>query len=146
MFFYLDQSPFRRIFQEQITDLILVYKSDINILLERQYEYGVHEFILKFFENLKHLSITGSPSILRLQNSSLTTCSSSTLYKLSVFVNGFEECLALLDGRLKKLMTFIVIINYLSDDSSVVYNMVSLCIIRLSFFKVKTKLMITVII
>ncbi|CAF2337364.1 unnamed protein product [Rotaria sp. Silwood2] len=121
--YFTDQSPFRRIFQQQITDLILVYKSDINILLERQYQNGVHEYILKFFENLKHLSITGSASILTLHNSSLTACSSSILYKLCVFVNNFEECLALLDGRLKQLTTFIVIINYPANDSTVVYNM-----------------------
>ncbi|CAF4029189.1 unnamed protein product [Rotaria sordida] len=123
-FFYLDQSPFRRIFREQITDLILVYKDDIDITLERQYQNGVHDYIFKFFKNLKYLSITGSPSIFMLGNSSLiTTCSSSILSKLCVFANGFEECFALLDGRLKQLTTFIVTINYACYDSSFVYNM-----------------------
>lgn len=127
--FFLDESRFRRIFQQQITDLILVYKSDIDILLERQYRHGVHEheYILKFFKNLKHLSISGLPSLLTLHNSSLTTCSSLTLYKLCVSVKCFEECLALLDGRLKQLTTFIIIIiiDYPDYNSSIVYNTIS---------------------
>ncbi|CAF4437812.1 unnamed protein product [Rotaria socialis] len=121
--YFTGKSPFRRIFQQQITDLILVYKSDINILLERQYQNGVHEYILKFFESLKHLSITGLPSLLSLNNLPLTICYSSTLYKLSVFVNRFGDCLALLDGRLKQLTMFIVIIENTVYDSSVVCNM-----------------------
>ncbi|CAF3851792.1 unnamed protein product, partial [Rotaria sp. Silwood1] len=121
--YFTDESPFQHTFQQQISDLILVYKSNIDILLERQYPNGVHEYILKFFKNLKHLSISGFPSLLTLRDSSLTSCSSSTLYKLCVFVNCFEECLALLDGRLKQLTTFIVIIDHPDYDSSVVYNM-----------------------
>jgi hypothetical protein len=131
--FYLVESPFRHICQQQITDLILVYKSDIDILLERQYPKGVHGYILKFFENLKHLSISGLPSLLTLGDLPLTTCSSSTLYKLCIDVNYFEDCLALLDGRLKQLTTFIVYISSTLSHSSVVYNMVSLYIIRFIF-------------
>ncbi len=93
----------------------------------------MHGYILKFFENLKHLSITGSPRLLSLRNLPLTTCSSSTVSKLCVYVNRFEDCLALLDGRLKHLTTFTVIMDYANYDSSVVYNMVSLLIIRLIF-------------
>ena len=88
---------------------------------------------MKFFENLKHLSISGLPAILSLRNLPLTACSSSTLYKLCVNVNRFEDCLALLDGRLKHLTTFTVIMGYPSYDPSVVYNMVSLFITRLIF-------------
>ncbi|CAF4128592.1 unnamed protein product, partial [Rotaria sordida] len=66
--YFTDESPFRRIFQQQITDLIL----------------------------------------------------------LCVFVRCFEDCLALLDGRLKQLTTFNVIIDITDSHSSVVYNMDSL--------------------
>ena len=90
--------------------------------------------ILKFFENLEHLSVSGEPSLLTIHNSPLTTCFSSTLHKLSVMVKCFEECLALLDGRLKQLTTFIVVVDYPRYNSSISYNMVRFCIIRL-FFK-----------
>ena len=126
IFFYLDTSKFRRIFQEQITDLILVYSDETDTTKKRQYRYGVHIHIVKFFQNLQHLSISGLSSLLVFHNSSLTTCSSSILRKLCVSVKSFRECLALLDGRLKQLTTFIIIIDGSNHDSSVVYNMVSL--------------------
>ncbi|CAF4328732.1 unnamed protein product, partial [Rotaria sordida] len=66
----------------------------------------------------------GSPSRLSLDNLPLTICSSSTLYKLSVSVTNFGDCLALLDGRLKQLTTFIVIIDNMIYNSSIVYNMI----------------------
>ncbi|CAF1671392.1 unnamed protein product, partial [Adineta ricciae] len=91
---YIDTSPFRRIFQEQIIDLSLVYKHGIDILAERLYRNGVHGHVLTFFKSLQDLSITGLPSLLTLFDSPLTTCSSSTLSKLCVFLNGFGECLA----------------------------------------------------
>ncbi|CAF3387836.1 unnamed protein product [Rotaria sp. Silwood2] len=116
-------SPFRHIFQQQITDLILVYKSDTDVLLETQRHNGVHGYILRFFKSLKYLSITGLHSVLSLHNSPSTICSSSILYKLSVFVNNFGDCLVLLDGRLKQLTTFIVNIGNIVYNSSVVYNM-----------------------
>ena len=42
-------------------------------------------------------------------------------------------CLALLDGRLKQLTTFIVQVDVISDRISTSYNMVSLCFVLLSF-------------
>ncbi|CAF3298665.1 unnamed protein product [Rotaria sp. Silwood2] len=120
--YFAVESSIRRIFQ-QITDLIIVYKDDINTMLMRQYPKGVHGYILKFFENLKHLSITGLYSLLSLRNLPLTTCSSSILYKLCINLNTFEDCLALLDGRLKQLTTFIVNIDGTDYHSSIVYNM-----------------------
>ncbi|CAF1438566.1 unnamed protein product [Rotaria sordida] len=104
--YFTSGSPFHHIFQQQITDLILVYKSDIDILLERQRHNGLH-------------------SVLSLDNLPSTICSSSILYKLSVSVNNFGDCLALLDGRLKQLTTFIVIIDNMIYNSSVVYNMIT---------------------
>ncbi|CAF1661111.1 unnamed protein product, partial [Adineta ricciae] len=119
---YVDTSPFRRIFQEQIIDLSLVYKHGIDILAERLYRKGVHGHVLTFFKSLQDLSITGLPSLLTLSDSPLTTCSSSTLSKLCVFLNGFGECLALLDGRLAGLTTLIVILDSTRLHSST-YNM-----------------------
>ncbi|CAF0746518.1 unnamed protein product [Rotaria sp. Silwood1] len=119
---YLVESPFRRIFQPQITDLILVYKNDINILLMNKNAKFVYEYTFKLFENLKHLSVIGLPPIFSVNYISLATCFSSNLYKLCLHINTFEDCFALLDGRLKHLSMLIVNINSTEYHPSVVYN------------------------
>ncbi|CAF1211818.1 unnamed protein product [Rotaria sordida] len=123
---FTDASPYGRIFQRQITDLILVFEKYFNDISGKNYTTDVYEYILKSFENLKHLSIIGSyiqdiPPLV-LCNLPLTTFFSSTLNKLCIRVGSFEDCLALLDGRLKKLTTLIVVINDMEYDSSNVYN------------------------
>ncbi len=90
----------------------------------------MHNHILQFFKILKHLSITDLPLFLSFRNSSLNTCYSSTLCKLHVCVNRFEDCLALLDGRLKQLTTFFVNIDTHNYRISVNYNKVNFDIIR----------------
>ena len=85
----------------------------------------VYEYTLKFFENLKHLSIIGCARVLSIDDLTSTTWLSLNLNKLCVHVSGFEDCFALLDGRLKQLTTFIVYINKPDDDFSTIYNMVS---------------------
>ncbi|CAF1500552.1 unnamed protein product [Rotaria sordida] len=101
--YFTVESPFRRIFQRQITDLILVFENDFNELSVKHYTTDVYGYILKFFENLKHLSIIGSfphffpPLVLHF--------------------------LALLDGRLQQLTTLIVAIGDMAYHSSNVYNM-----------------------
>ncbi|CAF4156567.1 unnamed protein product [Rotaria sp. Silwood2] len=103
---FTDESSYRRILQRQITDLIIVFERDFNDISVKDYTTDVYGYILKFFENLKHLSIIGSyiqyypPLVLR--NLPLTTFFSSTLNKLCIRVRSFEDCLALLDDRLKK--------------------------------------------
>ncbi len=89
----------------------------------------VYEYTLKFFENLKHLSVIGLPPIFSICNVPLATCFSSNVYKLCLHVNCFEDCFALLDGRLKRLTMLIVNINSTDYHPSVVYNIVSLYII-----------------
>ncbi|CAF1183127.1 unnamed protein product [Adineta steineri] len=51
------------------------------------------------------------------------TWSSLNLTKLCVDVCRFDDCFALLDGRLKQLNTFIVNIDRMDDELSSVYNM-----------------------
>ncbi|CAF4449376.1 unnamed protein product, partial [Rotaria sp. Silwood2] len=116
------ESPFRRIFRQQITDLILVYNNDSNILLMNKNAKYVYEYTLKFFENLKHLSVIGFAPIFLIRNVSLVTCFSSNLYKLCLPVNCFEDCFALLDGRFKHLTMLSVNINDTEHYSSVVNN------------------------
>ncbi|CAF4472397.1 unnamed protein product, partial [Rotaria sp. Silwood2] len=121
--YFTIKSPVHHIFQKQITNLILVCKTDNNILSIEQYTENVHKYIFNFCENLKHLSFTGSCVRLSFRNLPLTICSSSTLYKLSISVNRFEDCLALLDGRLNQLNSFFVEIFNDNYQSSIVNNM-----------------------
>ncbi len=97
----------------------------------------MYDYILKLFENLKHLSITGSyprffPPLV-LYNLRSRTFFSSTLTKLCIRVMTFDDCVALLDGHLKQLSTLIVDIAEMNDHSSYIYYMVSLHFISLIF-------------
>jgi hypothetical protein len=67
--------------------------------------------------------------LLCIKNISSTTWLSLNLNKLCVDIYGFEDCLALLDGRFTQLSTFIVEIFWPDDEFSTIYNMVSLNII-----------------
>ena len=53
-----------------------------------------------------------------------TTFSSSILTQLCIDVSTLDDCLYLLDGRLKQLTTLIVRIHYVDDSSTIVHNMV----------------------
>ncbi|CAF1407561.1 unnamed protein product, partial [Rotaria sordida] len=138
--YFTDQSPLRRIFQQQITNLILVFKTDLNKISVKQYTIDVYEYILKFFENLKDLSIMRSDScyfpLLQLHDLPLTTFFSSTLNKLCIQVMSFQDCLALLGGRLKQLNTLIVDISSMEYPSSTIYNMDDLP--NLKYFSLKS--------
>ncbi|CAF0890232.1 unnamed protein product [Adineta steineri] len=117
------ESPFRHIFQEQITDLILVYNTAIHILSNNPNEINVYEYTLNIFKNLKHLSVIPCSQVLSIEDLAFTTWSSLNLTKLCVDVCCFDDCFALLDGRLKQLNTFIVNIDDGDDELSSVYNM-----------------------
>ncbi|CAF1379209.1 unnamed protein product [Rotaria sordida] len=111
--YFTVETPFRCIFQRQIADLILVFENDFNEILEKNY-------------TTDHLSIMGSfprffpPLVLR--NLPSTTFFSSTLNKLYIDLMTYDDCLALLDGRLKQLTTLIVTIDKI-EYSSNVYNL-----------------------
>jgi hypothetical protein len=94
--------------------------------------------ILAFFENLNHLTIMSSPinnyPPLSLYGLPSTSFFSSTLTKLRIYVFFLKDCLALLDGRLKQLTTFIVEVRYISNLLSISYNMVSFFFHSIIFF------------
>jgi hypothetical protein len=94
----------------------------------KDYTVNVYVRILNFFKRLKHLSIIETMNQpyphLTLRNSPSTTFSSSTLTHLCINVMTLDDCLYLLDGRLKQLTTFIVRIDYIGNSSSIVDNMV----------------------
>jgi hypothetical protein len=127
--FCLDDSVFQHICK-QVTDLNLIgNENKIGILCEN-YTMNVYAIILNFFKKLKHLAIAplsiNNHLPLSLENSSSSTFSSSTLTKLCINVCNFDDCLALLDGRLKQLITFIVQIEFIQYMPLIPYNMVSL--------------------
>jgi hypothetical protein len=127
--FLLDDSLFGHIYKEQITDLILIINENRKELTLAEYTKNVYAIILSLFKNLKHLSVilpstNNYPSLL-LYNLSPMTFSSSTITKLCISVCHFNDCLDLLDGRLKQLTTFIVEVNYITDEIIAFHDMVS---------------------
>jgi hypothetical protein len=131
------ESSFAHIFQRQIRDLTLVFENGFNEMSVKHYSTDVYEHILNFVENLQHLSFIGSrPHYyppLTLYNLCYPRFFSSTLSKLSIYVMSFEDCLALLDGRLKQLTTFIVFLDDMNHYSSNLYYMVTFISNRLIF-------------
>jgi hypothetical protein len=89
---------------------------------------NVYGHILNFFKNLKQLSIIETFKMsypgLRLDDLPSTMFSSSTLTQLCIDVCTLDDCLFLLDGRLKQLTTLIVRIHYIYNSSTIVHNMV----------------------
>lgn len=125
----LEDSVFQRICK-QITNLSLIGNENKIGILCKNYTMNVYAIILIFFKNLKHLTIAplsiDNHLPLSLKALPPSTFSSSTLTKLCINVLYFDDCLALLDGRLKQLVTFIVHIDFIYDMPSISYNMVSL--------------------
>ncbi|CAF5207872.1 unnamed protein product, partial [Rotaria magnacalcarata] len=83
--------------------------------------------ILIVFGNLTHLSIVGLSMshypALTLHDVPPTTFSSSILTKLCITTNVFDDCLRLLNGRLKQLTTLVVITYGIYAGSTIVQNM-----------------------
>jgi hypothetical protein len=131
VFSRLDKSSLRSIFQEQITNLILInIDKDTITSLWKFYTVDVYNHILTFFKNLKNLSviepcIASSYPSLSLCDLPSTVFSSSTLTHLHIDVKNFDDCLYLLDGRLRKLATLCVIVHYMDTSSGIIHNMVS---------------------
>ncbi len=130
MFGVLDDSPFERIFKQQITDLTLIYNDNDGIVsLLKDYTINIYAHILNFFKNLQNLTINGS-SIAAYPGLSLcdlpsTTFSSSILTKLCINISTFDDCLYLLDGRLNQLNTLIIRIYDIGAPSLIVHNQVN---------------------
>lgn len=125
----LDKSNFGRIVKQQITDLILMTSGKHDILTMKDYTRNICARIIDFCENLKYLNIDQSSlegyHFVSFSGLPSTIFSSLTLTKLSIRVHHFEDCLCLLDGRLKQLNTFIVRIDHIDNHSSIVHKIVS---------------------
>ena len=92
----------------------------------KDYTKNVYANILNFFKNLKHLNIIG-PYVpgLSLCNLPSTTFYSAILTHLCMNVATLDDCLYLLDGRLKRLTTFNVTVYSIDNSSTIVHNMVN---------------------
>ncbi|CAF2998434.1 unnamed protein product [Rotaria sp. Silwood2] len=126
--YFTDESPFRHIFQEQITDLIVVFEKNFNLILEKVDRNNFYGYIFNTFINLKYLSINGLfpynfPHV-NIRQLPLPIYLCSTLYKLSLYVHNLVDCYTLLNGHLKQLNTLIINIASLNYHSSNIYNMV----------------------
>ncbi|CAF1499066.1 unnamed protein product [Rotaria sordida] len=131
--YFTDESIFQHIFKYQITELILENNNNNNNcnsieerILSKEYIENVYVSILTLFKNLKYLSIVGSSMInhpsLSICHLPSTTFISSILTKLCINVTSLDDCLYLLDGRLKQLTIFIVQIDYIDNNSSTIHN------------------------
>jgi hypothetical protein len=137
--FCLDDSLLGHICKQQITHLTLIINENNIEITQKEYTKNVYGIILAFFENLKHLTIVlSSTSISNYSFSSLRylprmTFSSSTLTELCINVYDFDDCLVLLDGRLRQLTTFIVQADNIHHEIIRSTNRVSLYSVLLSF-------------
>ncbi|CAF3138493.1 unnamed protein product [Rotaria sp. Silwood2] len=139
-YFISNESSLRYIFQQKITNLILVNNDERRgIGSLENYTRNVYEHILKFFKNLKHLSIIETLNLpyppLSICDSPSTIFFSSTLTHLYINVNTLDDCLYLLDGRLKQLTTLIVQISYIHKSSLIIHNMNNLPNLKCFSFK-----------
>ncbi|UJR13490.1 hypothetical protein I4U23_000504 [Adineta vaga] len=121
------ESSLPSIFQQQITEFSLDI-TDRNGMTgsSTNYTTNVYERFLKFFKKLKSLTIidTFNPSYPRLSLHKLspTTFFSSTLTHLCIDLYTFDDCLYLLDGRLKQLSTLIIRISFIRESFPIIHN------------------------
>ncbi|CAF3663450.1 unnamed protein product [Rotaria sordida] len=110
--YFTDKSAFQHIFQHQITDLILHNNDENRVGTSLKiYNRNIYAHIIDVFQNLQHLTIIRSSSVDEYPPFSLsclpsTTYFTSTLTTLCINVLSFDDCVSLLDGRLKQLTTF----------------------------------------
>ena len=132
MLLEIDDSPIGDVLKNQITDLILVNTDNYNTITSlKTYTTNVYAHLLTFFKYLNHLSIVNAssnhdyPPLSLTDVPSTTTFHSGILKQLSITVSSFDDCFALLDGRLKQLSTLIVKIQYITQFSSTIQVTVS---------------------
>ncbi|CAF3287223.1 unnamed protein product [Rotaria sp. Silwood2] len=110
----------------QITHLNVEIIGDITRDLSDENESNMFELILSLGKCL--IDLTFSQWFLNRAfeiptlNITSTSCVSSTLTKLNIEVNTFDNCLYLLDGRLQCLSTFIINIFEIFDSSAYIDN------------------------
>ncbi|CAF4505026.1 unnamed protein product, partial [Rotaria sp. Silwood2] len=124
--YFTGNTTLRRLLNNQITDLIVEIKDERTAELSDENKSSAFPLILSLCKRLRdltfceQLSNQGLPiSIFKLPS---TSCMSSTLTKLKIDVNTFDDCLYLLDGRFEYLSTLIVDIVKISISRSKIDN------------------------
>ncbi|CAF0798981.1 unnamed protein product [Adineta steineri] len=140
--YFTDESSLRSIFQEQITNLILISDDENEMeCLPNIYAEDVYADILIFFKNLKKLSFVKSSVVLdsRLPfyYSPCTTFSSPILTHLYINVETLDDCFYLLDGRLRKLTTLCVNVHHMDTFSGYGHN-INKKLLNLKYFALKS--------
>ncbi|CAF4645556.1 unnamed protein product, partial [Rotaria sp. Silwood2] len=116
----------RRLLTNQITHLNVEINGDRRGDLSDENELNMFELILSLGEYLIDLTFSqwfpNRDFEIPTLNITSTSCVSSTLTKLNIEVNTFDDCLYLLDGRLQCLSTFIIEIFEIFYSSANINN------------------------
>ncbi len=132
-FFYIkDDTVLRRLLTDQITQLNVNTYVEITETSDRN-ELNMFPMILSICKRLCDLifnqRILDKKLLVSIFNLPTTSCISSTLTKLNIHVNTFDDCLYLLDGRLECLSTLIIDIHTITKSSLNKHNTVSISVI-----------------
>ncbi|CAF1392701.1 unnamed protein product [Adineta steineri] len=104
-----DESPISRLFQQQIRHLTV--KCDKEMVINRSFT-DVCVRILAICRNLSYLNVhqwlITNHACLSIRDRPPNVCLSLNLHTSSISVDTFDDCLCLLDGRLKQLRSFTV--------------------------------------
>ncbi|CAF2083744.1 unnamed protein product, partial [Rotaria magnacalcarata] len=122
----IDNAVIHRLMTEQITCLNIQVSDKIRSDFSVKNHSNILSLILFIRENLNDLTFShwfiGLGLTFFMYKLSSTSCVSSTLTKLSIFVNTFDDCLFLLDRRLESLSTLIINIVQIFDTSANIDN------------------------
>ncbi|CAF4293920.1 unnamed protein product [Adineta steineri] len=116
-----DESPISRLLQQQIRHLTV--KCDKEMVINRSFT-DVCVRILAIGRNLSYLNVhqwlITNHACLSIRDRPPNVCLSSNLHTTFIYVDTFDDCLCLLDGRLEQLRSFTV--HILLITGSVVNN------------------------
>jgi hypothetical protein len=131
---HLDESAFAQIFKKQISHLVVTVTDDTGTEPLIDLVVNVYANIFTLFKKLTHLEFGKSNSSqhrpLSLYCLPSNICFSSNIIHLCIRVVVFDDCLCLLNGRLRQMKTFIVTVDhFLPVVSKNIHNTVSKVII-----------------
>ena len=123
---YLDECLFTDAYRKQIVSIAIDLSSNPDLRMFNK-NYFLFEQIITTFVNIR--SFMYSPSKMYHQclffDTLPSSLISSTLLELYVYVNTFNQCLYLLDGRFKQLRKFHVQIDIIRDSTVTLDNKVT---------------------
>ncbi|CAM4777925.1 unnamed protein product, partial [Rotaria magnacalcarata] len=122
----LDNAVIHRLMTEQITCLHIQVSDEVTSNFPVENHSNIFSLILFMCKNLNDLTFShwfiGLGLTFFIYKLSSTSCVSSTLTKLRIHVNTFDDCLFLLDGRLESLSTLIINIVEIFNTSATIDN------------------------